>query len=118
VPPERTSGGRKETVMQRTFTVLPLLLLLFILFGCNDPTNPKTKSVRDVYDKMAKEYGPAEEINTYSSDGYENWSCWYWTRGFEYDITKRSGEDAYVSSWYTFTPIRKTEEAEIPVGDG
>ena len=53
--------------MQRTFTVLPLLLLLFILFGCNDPTNPKTKSVRDVYDKMAKEYGPAEEINTYSS---------------------------------------------------
>jgi len=101
-------------------TICIILLASLCIGGCSkkDIGCGPTKSIQDVYNEMVTKYGKAEEINTYSSGDYSSWSCWYWSRGFEYDISKERGEDAYVSSWYTFTPIRKCSEEQIPVGDG
>ena len=53
-----------------------------------------------------KNNGEPEEIDTFSSDGYNSVDYWYWTRGVQYGFTWGT----YVSgccdeSVYTFDPI-------------
>ena len=49
-------------------------------------------------------YGAPEEVNTYSSDGYNTVDWWYWSKGIEFTFTKADKEDCKQSQ-YTFTPI-------------
>lgn len=60
---------------------------------------------RSPMDDTRSSNGVAEEVQNFSSDGYNSETWWYWTKGISYTFTW--GTSACKVSTYTFSPIKK-----------
>jgi len=86
--------------------LLASLIIVMLFVGCYD-CDGEMKDVRNTY-------GAPEETSTYSSDGYNSTSWWFWSKGVEYTFIEYNGEECEVSK-YTFTPINKAVSSEMKI---
>ena len=71
----------------------------------------------DEMDSIRGSYGEPEEVSTYSSEGYNSQSWWYWSQGINFDFTWGSSVDGDCDmSTYTFDPISADATAEEKAG--
>lgn len=81
---------------------LSFIIVMSIFVGCSVEPCDCTAKKEDVKEK----YGNPEEVNTYTSDGYNSDSWWYWSKGISYTFTWGSIVDGCCDmSVYTFSPI-------------
>ena len=94
--------SRKVFMMARYLVIgIVLFAALIVLQGCDCNCD-------DDMDDCKKKNGEPEEINTYSSDGYNSTDFWYWSKGVQYGFTWGSNVDGCCDkSTYTFDPIGK-----------
>jgi len=86
--------------------------LLFAAFIALAALNPGCACECDCKDDMKtarNKYGAPEEINTYSSAGYQSVSYWWWSKGINKDFKWGRYVDGCCDvSTYTFEPIHKS----------
>ena len=94
--------------------VMLLMLAMVALSQCQNPNNspPDPPPHYYTFDEVSKpyldQYGPAEEINKYTSSDYNSVDWWWWSKGFEVTFVDTSWDDVNgwkVESTYSFTPI-------------
>jgi len=92
--------------MKKIYVIILVFSLLLPFIGCKCNCD----------DEMAKkrsEWGDPEEVNTYSSSGYNSEDWWYWSKGIEFTFEWGSSVDGCCKvSTYTFTPISASSPRE------
>jgi len=88
--------------------ILGLVFLIFFInfFGCKCNCDDEMAQKRN-------EYGPPEEVETYSESGYNAQTWWYWSKGISFTFKWGSDISGCCDvSTYTFTPISVDASAE------
>lgn len=91
-------------------TLVLIAALAFLLGACGDldlgDPAPQGHVCTDEMDETRAAHGPPEEVNTYSSRGYNSESWWYWSQGYQRRFAWGSSVRYGCStSTYTFSPI-------------
>lgn len=88
-----------------------LLLLLFLvpLTACQQYEHLKQRiypsefvpiTMEAAYAEAVKTFGEAEEIEIFFIGDFTVWYCWYWSRGFEFNITKLDNKHSAELDFY------------------
>ena len=78
--------------------IIFLCLLCLVFVSCSSNCDDKMSETRS-------RYGSPEEVNSYSSGGYNSVDWWYWSKGIEFGFTWGKNVDGCQVSTYTFNPI-------------
>lgn len=70
-----------------------------------DSARPVLHECKDRMDEVTAARGSPEEVNTYTSGGYQSHDWWYWSQGYEVTFTWGTYVTGCEVSVYTFDPI-------------
>ena len=82
-----------------------LVIILVLLAGCDAFTAGSANCDDELSDARFKHGGP-EEINTYTSRGFNSIDYWWWSKGLNMSFSWGSNVAGCDVTVYTFPPIR------------
>lgn len=86
-----------------------LLAATLLLAGCETSSNLPARGEQcdEAMSETQAKYGTPEEVNTYTTSGYNSQTWWYWSQGLSVGFVWGSDVSRWSCdlSYYTFDPI-------------